>query len=213
MTPGPSLLYKCPNCGNAVKKGTLLSGNTFGATLFSDVKRIAPMLPEFTNITKCKKCDTIFWLNDKNKTGEENWSDMNKVKFDKAYFLSIDDYIKAIDSKIYENIDDEKYLRIRLWWSFNDRIRNNDEIFSHTDDKNIYEINCKALLGILNIDRIDENIMMAEVLRNLGEFEKCNDVIEKLKNEKYFWVKEMFKEECDKKNKWVVVLKNNAYSC
>jgi hypothetical protein len=67
MLPCPNLIYECPYCGNRLKRKSLASGNTLGAKLYSDGKQIAPMLPDFPNLTKCKKCDNIFYVNDLKK--------------------------------------------------------------------------------------------------------------------------------------------------
>ena len=63
MLPGPNYIYKCPSCGNFIKIGSLISGNTYGAKLYSDGKRVAPMMPEFPDLTKCKKCNAILSKN------------------------------------------------------------------------------------------------------------------------------------------------------
>jgi hypothetical protein len=49
-----------------------MSGNTFGAKVFSDMKRVAPMLPEFPRITICPKCNTIFWLSKAEEVGTKD---------------------------------------------------------------------------------------------------------------------------------------------
>ena len=72
MEIGPNLYYKCPKCGKTSFNGSLLSGNTSGAKFFSDGKTIAPMLPEFPAIIKCKNCKTFYWLNDENQINESD---------------------------------------------------------------------------------------------------------------------------------------------
>ena len=62
MIPGPQYVYKCPSCGNLLQQESLMSGNTFGAHLYSDGKREAPMLPEFPAISRYRKCNLVFWL-------------------------------------------------------------------------------------------------------------------------------------------------------
>jgi hypothetical protein len=64
MTPGPDLIYKCPQCGSLLKNHSLCSGNTLGAFLYSDGKQDADMLPNFPDLTKWKECNSIFWLCD-----------------------------------------------------------------------------------------------------------------------------------------------------
>ncbi len=106
MLPGPNYVYKCPRCGNLLTVGSILSGNTIGAKIYSDGKRIAPMLPDFPDLTKCKKCETIFWLNILRKIGRYEWGDkMNSkwAKADDADFLDIEDYFRALDDNVAEN--------------------------------------------------------------------------------------------------------------
>ncbi len=62
MISGPDIFYKCPNCGAYLYTHSLSSGNTFGAEQYSDGKMIAPMLPEYPNLTKCEECGTIVML-------------------------------------------------------------------------------------------------------------------------------------------------------
>jgi len=216
MTEGPTFVYKCEKCGRFVTRESLRSGNTFGAQLFSDGKRIAPMLPEFPSIVKCKKCKTFFWLNDKNKIGEcERYEINNEWKgADKAEFLSANEYNDAINLKIYTNENEQKFLRVKLWQAFNDKIRNREDIDISDDDNEIYKQNCKILIEILeqkNIDygriMIDEKIMIAELNRNLGNFIECKNALEKINEEEYFWIKNILEKECIKKNQKVIELR------
>lgn len=48
MLPGNPQILTCPYCGQTKNIMSLLSGNTFGAQLWSDNKQIAPMLPEIS---------------------------------------------------------------------------------------------------------------------------------------------------------------------
>jgi len=56
MVIGSDIYYKCPACGKVLKNRSILSGNTFGATFYSDGRRNALMLPDIPNLTKCPKC-------------------------------------------------------------------------------------------------------------------------------------------------------------
>jgi hypothetical protein len=110
MMPGPDYVYQCPNCGNLITCGSLSSGNTFGAKIYSDGKRIAPMLPEFPDLTKCRKCNSIFWLSKLKKGGTIEWYDNINSDWqyaDKAQFLKIDDYFEALDKGLAEDKEEE----------------------------------------------------------------------------------------------------------
>lgn len=99
MIPGPDIIYKCPKCENLIKNHSLLSGNTIGACHYSDGKMIAMMLPEYPYITKCEKCNTIFWLEEKYEVGTCNaWdtTDILYANLSYANFLSIEEYFRAL---------------------------------------------------------------------------------------------------------------------
>jgi DNA-directed RNA polymerase subunit RPC12/RpoP len=125
MLPGPDIIYKCPKCGVFLKRGSLMSGNTFGAQLYSDGKRIAPMSPDFPNLTKCKKCDSIFWLSDLDIIGESEWGDTSHPKWeyaDEVEFLCIKDLIRALET--VKDQDEEELINMWICQAFNDRARN-----------------------------------------------------------------------------------------
>ena len=44
MLPGPTIIKKCLVCSKSIEHHTIGSGNTFGATFWTDGKREAPML-------------------------------------------------------------------------------------------------------------------------------------------------------------------------
>jgi len=201
MLYGPALFYKCPKCERLTTKGSLLSGNTFGAILYSDGKQIAPMLPDFPEIVKCKKCKTFFWLY------EENEINCDSNDADKAEFLSVYEYYEAINSNVYNNKNELKFLKINLWWTFNDRIRENKDLFLKENDKEIYEQNCFDLINILKQNNINNKIMAAELNRNLGKFDECKSILESIKDEEYNWIIELLETECSKNNKDNIILR------
>jgi len=209
MIPGPEYVYKCPNCDNFLTKGSLVSGNTFGEKMYSDGKRIAPMLPEFPNLTKCKKCSAIFWLSKLQKLGTyDEFVDENPTykNADEAKFLKIEDYFQALNKGIAENNDEELTIRQFICWSYNDRVRNNKAMFIDEEDELKWEKNTKALMSLLEAEYIDSRILLAELNRNLGNFETCIGIIKDIDNEELSWLKEIFLTECERKNKLVVQL-------
>jgi len=84
-------------------------------------------------------------------------------------FLGIEDLFNSLKSGIAENKIEEKTIRLEIWWAYNDRKRNNDELR--------WKENCLALLKLLDYSDINQRIMVAEINRNLGDFEKCISII------------------------------------
>ena len=205
MLPGPDLIYKCPHCENLLKRGSLTSGNTFNSKLYSDGKQVAPMLPDFPNLTKCNKCNNIFWLSDLEEIGcyhrrsrlfkdnddivdeddmQDKWESADKVDF-----LNIEDLCKALNTA--RNIKEEKTIRIWIWWAFNDRIREGgDNMFVETNDKERWEENCRTLIKVLDDTDFSEKLMIADLYRNLGEFDNCIDIIDNLNQDDINWLKD-----------------------
>jgi hypothetical protein len=209
MLPGPNSIYKCPNCDNLLKNQSLLSGNTFDGKIYSDGKRIYPMLPEFPDLTKCKKCDHIFWLSRTNEIGSYNWGDENNLLWlnaDQAEFLTIDEYFMALALNVAKDKSEEFYIRQRIWWCFNDRVRKGSELFNSADDKIKWESNAVGLMKILDPDDVSQAIMIADLNRNLGNFEICLTIIESLDNPDLEWLKEAFINNCSEKNHLVFQL-------
>ena len=123
---------------------------------------------------------------------------------DSAEFLSLDEYIEAINFEVYRNKNEECFLRIRLWWAFNDRIRDGKKIFLNKNDKEIYELNCKKLIELLNKNTEDEILMRAELYRNLGNYIECINILETMDKDDYPILKDIIKKECENNNKNVV---------
>lgn len=61
MLPGPMLIKRCDACDGLFKQRTLTSGNTCGATFWTDGKMGAPMLPRTPLLIRCPHCSSILW--------------------------------------------------------------------------------------------------------------------------------------------------------
>jgi len=208
-TPGPDYIYECPKCSNLLKKGSIMSGNTIGSTLYSDGKMIAPMLPEFPNLTKCKKCDTILWLSEMKEVGTCESNDKCKkewVNADWAEFLDVVDLFRFLELDIVKNNKEkERIIRQQIWWTFNGRLRNNKEIFVKENDEVLFKQNCYRLIELFDTTDINQKIMTAELRRNLGEFDMCMEIVNSLGKD-FDWITEKFKKECEIHNKFLIKL-------
>ena len=206
------MTYKCPNCENKLAVQCIFSGNTIGSKLYSDGKSISPMMPEELRITKCEKCKTIFWLKKVDpKNVSSNFIKSPDILIDdgplvsfleldtkgplikftpeispqRANFLSIQDNFKTLELGLAENPEEEKYIRIRIWWRFNDRARFKKRLFHSEEEKFMWKENLKELLKLLDQKSINERIMNAEINRNLGNFEICESILESIKSSGY----------------------------
>jgi hypothetical protein len=168
---------------------------------------IAMMLPEYPNITKCEKCNTIFWLEEECEVGTCNaWDEPESLytKVSYANFLTIEEYFKALELYgITRNEEDEFYIRQKIWWSYNDRVRwKGKEQFKNNDDRILWKSNLDRFLELLDELDINHLIMSAEIYRNFGDFEKCMSIIRGIKEPDFENIKDAFEKACtDKKTK------------
>lgn len=198
MIPGPILIIHCPTCNFPGKKRTLISGNTFGAQLWSDGKKIAPMLPEYPYLVKCRNCGSFFYTKEKDSPPDCSWEDRGKDKWpdiDFFEFPSFTEYFEALGTGI-----DEIYIRHAAFKSYNDYIRNNRENEITDDMRDLYIDNLKSLLSLISDEEPDELFSLIEINRQLGRFEKCKELLNKIDDNEGGELKRLFAQEIEKKN-------------
>ncbi len=213
MKFGPHYIYQCPNCNNLISRLSLMSGNTFGMKVYSDLKRDIPMMKEFPNLTKCKKCNHIFKLDDQKEIGKyslEEKANPEWIKADKAEFLTIYEYFNALSLNIAKSNEEELDIRKRIWWSFNDRVRNSESLFQYEVDKYLWEENLLKLKQLIELseDNVNGFILFAEIERSLGNFEDCVNMIYNLTAPDLGWLVKLYESKCEEKNSFVFQLGN-----
>ena len=184
--------FKCDDCGAIHSRGSLASGNTFGAQLFCDGKTTYPHLPEFPAITTCKRCAKNFWLDKQTKyelKGDEN------VEIYPSDFLSIAEYSNVFKDKEYRNETDELFLRSRMLWKFHDPYRIEGSDVSFLREIPEYVSNLERLITLCADDETPPEILMiAEYYRYLGQFDQAIALIEPLlESEADFFAKILLK--------------------
>jgi len=199
MIPGPPIIISCPHCGQYAKKRTLISGNTFGAKLWSDGKKIAPMLPDFPNLVVCSKCNQFYWVKDAKKVAEIKNSAELKEKYSNVDFIEFPTFYQYL--KALETIPEEKFIRIRIWWSYNDyfRMGKGNEVTQDMQDLNTK--NLTVLLKLLDESDQNDLLMKVEILRNLGWLDESKLLLDRISDSDLAWVKEKFLVEINNQNK------------
>ncbi len=209
MTFGPNYIYECPQCNHLISRGSTTSGNTFGMKLYSDAKRVTPMLQEFPSITKCPKCNHIFNIDDLKEIGKYSWGDdvIDQWKnADIARSLDIYDNFTALTKNIAKTDNEELEIRLNIWWLFNDRVRNNENLFNLEDDKNLWFDNLNKLFKLLSNEDESDRIIKAEIYRSLGDFDNCMNIINSLDPKEFDFIKVPYTRECNAKNTNVFLL-------
>lgn len=131
-------LIGCLHCDTLTKCQEFVSGNTSGATYWTDGKVNAPMLPNIPLITRCRACSRLFWIGDapvKDMTilakdvavwspeWRAKWRDLEWVQE-----LTEADYLEAIEQKMARTEAEELHLRLQAWWASNDSFREQTKV-------------------------------------------------------------------------------------
>jgi hypothetical protein len=178
MLPGSTIIKKCSECAHLIEEFTIMSGNTFGATFWTDGKRDAPMLPDQLWFIKCPHCQALLWVDEQEKVGEvDPFSDDETFKEAQSYSEpALHDYFFELHKNGLDK-KKERYLRIRAWWSGNDKRRDTKTVKQNLSDEEIENI--QALYFMLDSSDENDRIMMAEIMREMGQFENAEMILEK----------------------------------
>jgi hypothetical protein len=175
MTPGPTLIRKCPGCARLLKFATIGSGNTFGATYWTDGKCEAPMLPDEPWLRKSPSEGALFWTDECEDVGEMSpWEEGENPEWDGLEFAqtpSEEDYARALADGLATTPEKCRYLRTRLWWAANDRLRTG--MAKRTESFWTAEVvaNLRELAGLLDESDDEGRLLRAEALRELADFD------------------------------------------
>ncbi len=191
MIPGPANILSCPFCGGTKEVMSLVSGNTCGATVWSDTRRDYPMLPEVSPIQECPHCHKFYFIEQaRHKYSDDPESEMRS--FGELGKLTYEQLISA--KKQMEKIT---LVRMRRWilnhqifMAYNDCFRREPEKIAYPpteEDMKIYRETIAELLD--GIDQSEDyELFHAELLRESGRFEEAKEILHKHKSEEDRWV-------------------------
>lgn len=184
MMPGPAIVLSCPFCGGKKEVMNLASGNTFGATVWSDGRRHYPMLPEVSPIQQCPHCKKYYFIDQ----AKVNYSDdpaSAMRSFNKLGKLTYKQLLEA-----YIQMDSLTLTRMQRWtlhyqllMAYNDAFRREPESVAYPPtevDEVLFHKVVDALLEELRngIDPTpDAERFQAEFLREIGRFEEAREVL------------------------------------
>lgn len=214
MQLGPTKILICPFCGG--KKGviTLLSGNTFDGTVWSDTRRHYPMMPELSPIQKCPHCSKFYFI----EQAESHYTDDITLLQDSdggIKNLSVAEALMAVNQM--ESISLTKTQRWELhhqyFLAYNDAYRRYPDRATSSPTPEEKEMFHKAIEGLLEgIDRTNEFILFhAELLRETARFDEALQILTQNQNPDDRWVAERMKAHIHRRNTLPFLLINQGH--
>jgi hypothetical protein len=193
MLPPIPTLVSCPKCSKPFKAYDDVSGNTFGATFWSDGWVDAPMMPADKVVIICPHCRESVWRDDcpdghpdYKPPERQPWEDSGH-NYDEPYnryweFEAADRagpkrFLRMLRSPI-EKPERERYLRTQVWWAANHPYRKEpSQPPAWTGPE---KLNMAMLAALLDDTDGRQLITKAEIMRELGRFQLAKSLLERV---------------------------------
>lgn len=191
MIPGPANVLSCPFCGGTKEVMSLVSGNTFGGTVWSDTRREYPMLPEVSPVQQCPHCKKYYFIEQaKREYSKDPESEMRSfMKLGKLSFQELKEAIFQMETLSLSKMQ-RWVLNHQYFMAYNDAFRRQPETVAFPpseEDKAFYLQVIEELLD--GIDKsADYELFHAELLRETGRFEEAKEVLSHHTNDEDRWV-------------------------
>jgi len=186
MTPGPILVYRCPDTNKPIFAGSTGSGNTFGATFWTDGFMDAPMLPEELPFLLSPHSGKLLWISDLVLLKEEHFFYENRSmeEIEKAHpgakwaeeEALMDPVLYHLETHKNLTLKREEILRLYAWHRSNDPVRQDppgEPLRTPGILANMEKL--EELLAPVN--KADARLLRAELLRELARFEESLAVL------------------------------------
>lgn len=178
--PGNPQILICPFCGTEKQIMSLISGNTFGAELWSDNKQIAPMLPEISYVQKCPHCGKYYITGRQEvKYAKDGFS------FEKGLltYPEMKEAFTQLSEEGFLNEKEEINVRMMLHHAYNDYYyRTEEKKVISEEDKTLFHENGLWLINNL----ITDSVMKAEFYREIGEVDTARSILNSITVEDEF---------------------------
>ena len=193
MIPGPANILSCPYCGGTKRVMSLVSGNTFGGTVWSDTRRHYPMLPEVSPIQKCPHCGKYYFIEQANR----EFAREDDSEFRNSGELGTLNYYELKEAKEEMGhltlTDMQRWIvNHQLFMAYNDEFRRNRDssaIIPTEEDKVVFKDTVRELLKGID-SSADYELFHAELLRETGRFDEARDMLLRHHAEDDRWVVE-----------------------
>ena len=209
---------ECPHCKHRNEYPTKVGGGGIGELGYLWSDHIDYSTRSYhSKVQRCLFCKSFFW--DDNKTVIESFQFyVEALKyFERKYLLTtifgfINKFIFGREKKLL-NKENLIYVRTYILRSYNDQkrefivnsISNIDVPKNKTSemDKKIFEDNAKKLIHLLNEINSDDFFLLAELHRNIGEFDEAKRLLNQLPDS---YKKELLLKEIEKRNCDVIII-------
>jgi hypothetical protein len=190
MIPGPDQVLQCPACDAAMLQPTIRSGNTLDAVHYTDGYMDAPMLPQPAALVRCPACREPLVRRHAKLLGEVDRFGVNLFPEERAA-SAVDpawrraprveaahepDYVAALATHRLPR-EDEIELRVELMHVCNHARRRLPPHATPPPVSALEQANLRKLAALLDLRDGEERRLLAEVRRELGDFDAASSLL------------------------------------
>lgn len=225
MIPGPDRVIACPSCRGLETHLTLLSFTDWGDHRWTDGFSLSYSHPRPPYIAKCGHCGFVYWLKDAESIGElpiwgETIAHPEWLKAEHVVEPSEADYYEALESGLGGTAREERNARLLAWWKSNESLRgetpagvykywnsspvrgDRNRIVKHVigtwnRDPSARQTNMEQLLPLLNLREESDQLIRADLLRQLGRFDHALAVLREVESERASWIADQIQALCE----------------
>jgi hypothetical protein len=131
---------------------------------------------------KCHGCRQILWLSKLSQIGDYELDEGKPENWKSAQYpnsLSIDEFFEFLGTSSVDK-DEEIYVRMRILWSFNDRVRMGLPQFISSSDKENWTWNIARLLEVLDWKISENRLLAGELLRYLEDWGFAIEILDSI---------------------------------
>lgn len=170
--PAPNIIRECSECSGEIVQNAIMSGNTFGARMWTDGKMEAPMLPDYPWLVKCPHCQALLWIYEAREVGQGGFFDENPgwPNAKEPGLPTASDLLRALMAGEL-SAEKDLYLRRRYWWAINDAYRTDPSAVAEFTP--LQERLLRSLADVFDVADPDQRIAKAEIFRELKMYDDC----------------------------------------
>lgn len=142
---------------------------------------MSTLLPsKFSRLRKSPENDILFWVDECKEVGKEDWLRNKDSKWKNvahAEWPEEQDFYRALKMKMGNTKEKEEYLRLNAWHYSNNKFRYAKHLTN--PKRSAEEIdNMRLLFSLLDGKDSNDRALKAEIARELGEFEKAEELLD-----------------------------------
>lgn len=174
MLSAISKILICPFCKGEKPVLEPLFGHSLGGTLWSDTKTIYPAMPEISPVQRCPHCGKYYFAFNVESKGDADSDDQGNLTYEQ-----IKEAVNQYDQVVLEQ-EDEITLRLLFVQIYNDTFQR--EGVAH-DAQPTAADNALLRKQVLRLEQIWDNaedLLRAELYREIAEFEQATKILDAL---------------------------------